>query len=63
MDLLAFVVDGIPYLKKSEYLELLKQEIDKKQAMIMKDGKILMGAMAFNKITGSINFLGIHPQF
>lgn len=63
MDLLSLVVDGFPYLNESEYLEQLKQCICKKQAMIMKDENIIIGAMAFNNQTGSIDFLGIHPQY
>lgn len=63
MDLLSLVVDGFPYLNENEYLEKLKQGIHKKQALIMKDGNIIIGAMAFNNETGSIDFLGIHPQY
>lgn len=63
MDLVRLVVDGFPYLKESEYLEQLKQGIQKKQALIMRDENIIIGAMAFNNETGSIDFLGIHPQY
>ena len=63
MDLVHLVVDGFPYLKESEYLEQLKEYIQKKQALIMKDGAIIIGAMAFNCETGSIDFLGVHPQY
>lgn len=63
MDLLSLVVDGFPYLNEIEYLEQLKQCIRKKQAMIMKDENIIIGAMAFRRDTGSIDFLGIHPQY
>lgn len=63
MDLLSLVVDGFPYLNEKEYLRQLKQSICKKQAMIMKDENHIIGAMAFHNVTGSINFLGIHPQY
>lgn len=63
MDLVRLVVDGFPCLKESEYLEQLKQGIQKKQALIMRDENIIIGAMAFNSKTGSIDFLGIHPQY
>lgn len=63
MDLLSLVVDGFPCLNEIEYLEQLKQCISKKQAMIMKDENIIIGAMAFRSDTGSIDFLGIHPQY
>lgn len=29
----------------------------------MKDENIVIGTMEFNNETGSINFLGIHPQY
>ena len=63
MDLVRLVVDGFPYLNENEYLEQLKLFIQKKQALIMKDGSIIIGAMVFNSETGSIDFLGIHPQY
>lgn len=63
MDFLALVVDGFPYLNENEYLGQLKQCIYKKQAMIMKDKNRIIAAMAFQNETGSIDFLGIHPQY
>ena len=63
MDFVRLVVDGFPYLKEKEYLEQLKQCVQQKQALIMKDGAIIIGAMAFNNGTGSVDFLGIHPQY
>ncbi|MEG0378143.1 MAG: GNAT family N-acetyltransferase [Eubacterium sp.] len=63
MDLVRLSIDGFPYLKENEYLEQLKHVIQKRQALIMRDGNIIIGAMAFNKETGSIDFLGIHPQY
>lgn len=63
MDLVYLVVDGFPYLKEDEYLEKLKRYIQKKQALIIKDGANIIGAMAFDNETGSIDFLGVHPQY
>jgi len=63
MDLVRLAVDGFPYLNENEYLKQLKLCIQRKQAMIIKDGNIIIGAMAFNNETGSIDFLGIHPQY
>lgn len=63
LDLVHLVVDGFPYLKEDEYLEWLKRCIQKKQALIIKDESTIIGAMAFEYETGSINFLGIHPQY
>lgn len=63
MDLVHLVVDGFPYLKEDEYLEQLKRCIQKKQALIIKDEATIIGAMAFDNETGSIDFLGVHPQY
>lgn len=63
MYLLSLVVDGFPCLNENEYLEQLKQCISQKKAMIMKDENTIIGAMVFRGGTGSIDFLGIHPQY
>lgn len=63
MDLVHLVVDGYPYLKEEEYLERLKRYIQKKQALFIKDEAVIIGAMAFDNETGSIDFLGVHPQY
>lgn len=63
MDLVKLVIDGFPYLKEDEYIENLQQCIDEKRALILKDGNIAIGIMAFNYANGSIDFFGIHPQY
>lgn len=63
MDLVHLVVDGFPYLNEKEYIILLKQYILNKQALIIKDEDIIIGAMIFNMQKRSIDFLGIHPQY
>lgn len=63
MDLVRLVVDGFPYLIEDEYLETLKQCITNKRALIMKDDNIAIGIMIFSYDIGSIDFLGIHPQY
>lgn len=63
MKLVHLVIDGFPYLKENEYKDLLRQYIKNKQALIMKDGNIAIGIIAFSPETGSIDFMGIHPQY
>lgn len=63
MDLVYLVIDGFPHLIEDEYIEKIKSYIRKKRAMIMKDGDMAVGIMAFNDETGSIDFLGVHPQY
>ena len=33
------------------------------RALILKEGNVLIGAMTFSRKSGSIDFLGIHPQY
>jgi AraC-like DNA-binding protein/GNAT superfamily N-acetyltransferase len=63
MDLVRLVVDGFPCLKEESYKKLLEKNIREGRALIMKEEKIAIGIMVFNYNTGSIDFLGIHPQY
>lgn len=63
MKLVRLVVDGFPHLNETEYLEKLRQYIGSRRAMILKDADTAVGIMAFHEVTGSIDFLGVHPQY
>lgn len=63
MELVRLVVDGFPYLNEEEYSEVLKQKIEAKQALILKDGKTAVGIMLFSGKNGSIDFMGTHPLY
>lgn len=63
MDFITLVIDGFPCLDKSSHLEQVKQYINRRQALIMRDGATIVGAAAFSCQTGSINFLAVHPQY
>ena len=63
MELVRLVVDGFPYLNEEEYSEVLKQKIEAKQALILKDGKTAVGIMLFSGKNGSIDFMGSHPLY
>lgn len=63
MKLVRLVVDGFPHLNETEYLEKLRQYIGSRRAMILKDADTAIGIMAFHEATGSIDFLGVHPQY
>lgn len=63
MDLVRLVIDGFPYLHEAEYIQVLKNQITTKQALILKDGKIAIGIMLFSYKTGSIDFMGTHPLY
>lgn len=63
IELVRLVIDGFPCLDETEYLETLKKFIHTKQALIMKYENVAVGVMEFSYDTGSIEFLGVHPQY
>lgn len=63
MSLVRLVIDGFPHLHEDEHIEVLKQRIKNKQALILKDGNIAVGIMIFSHKTGSIDFMGTHPLY
>lgn len=63
MDLMRLVIDGYPVMKETDYLNAITKSIDEKRALVLKDGDILIGAMAFSDRSGCIDFMGINPQF
>ena len=63
MDLMRLVIDGYPVMNEIDYLNEITKAIEEKRALILKKGNILIGAMTFSKKSGSIDFLGIHPQY
>ena len=63
MDLMRLAIDGYPVMDESDYLNEISKAIEEERALILKEGNILIGAMTFSKNSGSIDFLGIHPQY
>ncbi len=63
LELVHLVIDGFPHLDEKQYLEQLQNYIRNKQALILKDADTAIGIMAFQELTGSIDFLGVHPQY
>lgn len=63
MELVNLTIDGYPHLSKTEYMEKLQQYIAAKNALILRDKNLIIGAMAFSPDTGSIDFLAVHPQY
>lgn len=63
MELMHMVIDGYPVMNEEDYLNEIMKCIDEQRALVLKDGEILIGAMAFSYDSGSIEFLGIHPQY
>ena len=63
MDLMHLVIDGYPVMDEKEYLKEITKAIEEKRALTLKESDILIGAMTFSRESGSIDFLGIHPQY
>ena len=63
MELVHLVIDGFPHLDEGQYLGQLREYIRNRRAMILKDADTAVGIMAFHEMTGSIDFLGVHPQY
>jgi len=63
MDLMRLVIDGYPVMDETDYLNEITKAIEDNRALILKEGNILIGAMTFSRKSGSIDFLGIHPQY
>ena len=63
MDLMRLVIDGYPVMDEADYLKEITRAIEEERALILKEGNVLIGAMTFSKTAGSIDFLGIHPQY
>ena len=63
MNLMRLVIDGYPVMDEDDYLAKLEESIDEKRALVLREGDILIGAMAFTYSSGSIEFLGVHPQY
>ena len=63
MDLMRLVIDGYPVMNEADYLNEITRHIEEKHALVLKNGGILVGAMAFSDNPSCIEFLGIHPQY
>ncbi|WP_245540218.1 helix-turn-helix domain-containing protein [Sediminispirochaeta bajacaliforniensis] len=63
MDLVRLVIDGYPFLNEDEYIQVVKKNIGRKQALIVNDGNIVVGNMLLSYQSGSIDFFGVHPLY
>lgn len=63
MELVRLVIDGYPCLEEESYKKNLNHCIRRGRAMILEAGSEAVGIMAFDESCGSIDFMGIHPQY
>ncbi|MBR2942187.1 MAG: helix-turn-helix domain-containing protein [Clostridia bacterium] len=63
MELMRLSIDGYPAMNEADYLREITKCMEEKRALVLRDGDLLIGAVAFSAQSGSIDFLGIHPQY
>lgn len=63
LDLVKLVVGGFPHLEEGQYRRQLQTYMDGQRAFILTDGDLAIGIMGLSPETGSIDFLGVHPQY
>lgn len=63
IDLMHLTIDGYPVMNEADYQRNITACIDENRALVLWDGPILAGAMAFSRQSGSIDYLGVHPQY
>ena len=47
----------------TSWKDAITKAIEEKRALTLKEDNVLIGAMTFSRHSGSVDFLGIHPQF
>lgn len=63
LELVYQIIDGFPNFQEEEYLASIESFIEKKQVLILKEERLLKAMMAFDRSSGNIEFLGVHPQY
>ena len=63
MNLVSLTADGFPKLEKNKHLSALKRYIAYKGALLMTENGNTVGGMMLNYMTGSIDFLAVHPLY
>lgn len=61
--LLELVEEHFPGLEKEEYQNGLKTSILQKEALVVKMGGIVVGALAFSRNEKELLFLAVHPNY
>lgn len=63
MALAPLVIDGFPRFEEAAHLRRLRRCVEQGRALLLRDQGIPIGAAAFSRQAGSIDFFGIHPQY
>ncbi|SCJ86786.1 Regulatory protein soxS [Anaerotruncus sp. 2789STDY5834896] len=63
MQLVRLVVDGFPGLIEEQYIDVLRDYMRAGRALWLCENQTAIGAVLFDPRQGSIDFLGVHPQY
>lgn len=63
MEFVALVIQGFPCLEERAHREQVERYIQRRQALIVRDGPAIIGAAAFSDQAGSIDFLAVDPRY
>lgn len=63
MALVQLVVDGFPHFQEGVFEAALRTCICRGDALMLSDGALVVGVMLLDRRAGSIDFLGVHPQY
>lgn len=63
MDFVSPVAGGFPGLEETSHLEQVRRHIGRRQVLVVRAGSTLVGAAAFSRRRGSIDFLAARPQY
>lgn len=62
MSLLDQVVSGYPHLDEEAYRAHLRRAIARREALVCASENVIVGALAFSRDAGTIDFLGVMPK-
>lgn len=63
MEFTALVIGGFPRLEERAHLERVRGYVQRRQAVMMRDGPVVVAAAACSRRAGSVDFLAVHPQY
>ncbi len=63
LELLMLVKDNFPGLDLDEYRAILLKRVIDENALVIKDGETVTGALLFSRDTKELEFLAVHPQY
>lgn len=63
IELMHLVIDGYPSMDEEVYIQEITKCIQEHRALVLKSDGLLIGSMVYSKHSGSIDYLGIHPQY